>query len=282
MPSESKVSIILPVYNRPQYIQRSLESVLAQTFTDFELIIVDDASTDETSFVIKQYSDPRIKMITNKCNQGISYSRNRGIELATSAYIALIDSDDEWLPKKLEKQFRFLQKYPELRVVHTEEIWIRNGKRVNQKKRHKKSGGDIFIRSLELCLMSPSSILLAKEIFNDYGFFDEKLIVCEDYDMWLRISANEKVGFIAEPLIKKYGGHDDQLSKAYAAMDRFRIMSLVKIDQNISLDFEKKKALQNTLLRKANILYQGAVKRNNIEKAQYYKKLISFYQKKDE
>jgi hypothetical protein len=154
--------------------------------------------------------------------------------------------------------------------VHTEEIWIRNEKRVNQKKVHQKSGGDIFARSLKLCLMSPSSIILHKDVFFQYGFFDENLVVCEDYDMWLRILSHEEVGFIEKPLILKFGGHSDQLSRKYAAMDKYRVMSLMKIMNECPLSEEKLAALKKAALEKLDILINGANKRGLTKDAAEY------------
>lgn len=265
------ISVIIPVYNRKIELERAVKSVLDQSYDDFELIIINDCSSDKIS---NKFNDVRIKYLHNDKNMGVSYSRNRGIKEARGKYIALLDSDDEWLPKKLEQQIDFLNNNPNLRVVHTEEIWIRNGVRVNQMKKHQKSGGDIFIPSLKLCLMSPSSIMMHKSIFSDYGLFDETMQVCEDYDLWLKISSNEPVGFIDTPLIKKYGGHDDQLSRKYMAMDKYRVKSLLNILHAIKLTDEKKSALIDTALSKSAILLNGALKRELADEALYYKTII--------
>ena len=271
------VSVIIPVYNRAEYLRHAVESVLNQTHPYYEVIIVDDASTDNTAETAASFDDERIRVIQNDQNRGVSYSRNRGIFESRYRLIALLDSDDAWLPNKLEFQTAFLDKHSTLNVVHTEEIWIRNGVRVNQKKHHRKSGGDIFVRSLELCLMSPSSIMLKKNIFDRYGFFDEELIVCEDYDMWLRITAAEEVGFIETPLIQKYGGHSDQLSRAYPAMDRYRVKSLLKIMQNVSLTDEQLAALKKTAVNKLSILINGAKKRGRSDDVKEYEEMLGYF-----
>ena len=273
----NSVSIIIPVFNRPEELERAVTSVLNQTFRDFELIIIDDASTRSIGTVLDKFNDSRIILTRNSKNCGVSYSRNRGIMMARHDNIALLDSDDEWLPDKLKKQMQYFIDNPGLRVVHTEEIWIRNGVRVNQMKKHQKSGGDIFIRSLDLCLMSPSSIMIKRSVFNDYGVFDEDLPVCEDYDLWLKISANEEVGFIKEPQIVKYGGHEDQLSHRYRAMDKFRVKSLVNIMENIELPHAKQQALKEVILKKSKILINGAIKRNLKSEAAAYSRIIKKY-----
>ena len=269
------VSVIIPVYNRINFLNRSISSVLNQSHKHLELIIIDDFSDENIKVLLEEYNDSRIKYIRNKENKGVSYSRNIGIKNSKYNLIAFLDSDDEWLSDKLNKQIFFLNNNQNINLVHTEEIWIRNNKRFNQKKRHKKSGGDIFISSLELCLISPSSVMIKKNIFEKYGLFDESLPVCEDYDMWLRITAFEKIGFIENSLIKKYGGHSDQLSKKYNAMDKFRVLSMLKLYQNKNLDSDKKEAMKNMIIKKSNILLQGALKRNKIKDAEIYKKWIS-------
>ena len=209
------ISVIIPVYNRIIYLKRAINSVLNQKYKHFELIIVDDCSDENIKEIINKFNDDRIRFFKNSKNKGVSYSRNFGIKNTNYDLVTFLDSDDEWLPDKLIKQVEYLKQNPDINLIHTEEIWIRNGKRVNQKKRHKKNGGDIFIPSLELCLISPSSVLIKKVIFEKYGYFDESLSVCEDYDLWLRTTAFENIGFITEPLIKKYGGHPDQIGRAH-------------------------------------------------------------------
>lgn len=272
------VSVIIPNYNRIESFQKAVLSVLNQSYKNFELITIDDGSDikvieENKKFidnVKEKYNDVEIKFLVNNENKGVSYSRNKGIKEANGDYIALLDSDDLWLPKKLELQVKFIQQ-TNFRVVHTEEIWIRKGVRVNPMKKHKKEGGDIFCRSLELCLMSPSSIILEKTIFDDYGYFDESMPVCEDYDLWLRITSKEKVGFIEKPLIVKYGGHTDQLSKKYEAMDRWRVYSLIKLLESKKLNLEQEIEVKKMINKKANILYNGAMKRGKLEDAKIYK-----------
>ena len=272
------ISIIIPVYNRIKLLPRSIDSILNQTYKNFELIIIDDCSNDDIKKIIKNYKDNRIKYIRNKKNMGVSYSRNIGIKKSMYDLIAFLDSDDKWLPDKLNQQLQYFEKNPDINIVHTEEIWIRNGVRVNQKKHHKKNGGDIFIPSLELCLMSPSSIMIKKHIFNKYGYFDESMPVCEDYDMWLRVSAFEKVGFISIPLLIKYGGHSDQLSRKYEAMDKYRVQSVIRIYKINKLPIAKREAIIKVILQKSNILLKGALKRNKKEDANIYQGWVEEFQ----
>jgi len=148
--------------------------------------VVDDGSTDATlDYVSKEF--PQVTCVSQS-NLGVSAARNAGLDIAKGEWIALLDSDDEWLPNKLMAQFELIAS-SDLKICHTEETWIRNGVRVNQMNKHKKQGGWVFANCLALCVMSPSSMLVHRTIFDQVGRFDESLPACEDYDLWLRISA---------------------------------------------------------------------------------------------
>ncbi len=262
-----KLSVIIPSYNRASLIGRALDSVIAQelpeSISEMEIIVVDDGSTDETVTALAGYMF-KIQYI-KQVNRGVSAARNAGLDLASGDWVALLDSDDEWLPGKLIKQFALLEQ-EKLKVCHTEEIWIRKGVRVNQMQKHKKSGGRIFAASLPLCAMSPSSIIIHREVFDDVGGFDEELPACEDYDLWLKITARYSVAFVEQACISKYGGHEDQLSHKHWGMDRFRIKALEDIlssTHNHFLTTEEQQLALSTLLKKLEILLSGARKRDN-------------------
>ena len=255
-----EVTLIIPVYNRPLELSRALRSVFAQTHLPNEIIIVDDASTDSTPEVLAHYED-QIRIIRLPDNRGVSAARNIGINAAKSEWIALLDSDDEWLPDKLEKQLKYLKLHPELSILQSEEIWIRNGKRVNAMKKHQKYAGDIFKESLPLCIVSPSAVLFKRSLFLELGAFDENLAVCEDYDLWLRWSLKHRFGLLKEAGIIKYGGHEDQLSRKYWGMDRFRLRSLHKLLSNSDLDMLKRKDVLEEMNAKLNIYLLGLKKR---------------------
>jgi len=263
-----KVSVIVPTYNRAHTLARALDSVLAQTLSVREIIVVDDGSTDDTELLIRR-DYPRARYLSQP-NGGVSRARNLGIAAARGDWIGLLDSDDAWLPKKLEAQCAELRRHPERRLCHTEEIWIRNGHRVNQMNKHAKSGGHIFRACLPRCVISPSSAILHRSLIDEVGTFDEELPACEDYDLWLRVCAAEAVAFVATPQIEKYGGHSDQLSRQYWGMDRFRVQALEKIIGSGRLDAEDRAAACAVLSEKARILAAGARKRNNLERAEYY------------
>ena len=258
-------SVIIPVHNRRELIGRAIRSVLAQEDAEYEVIVVDDASTDGTPETVHAQFGAAVNLVVMKRNGGVSSARNRGLEYARGEWIALLDSDDEWLPGKLARQTAALAGSG-LLVCHTDEIWIRNGVRVNPHRHHRKYGGDIFLRALPLCVMSPSSIAIHRQVFAAVGPFDEKLPACEDYELWLRIACRYEVEYLAERLLHKYGGHDDQLSQAFYAMDRFRVYALDKLLHEVpELSPERYEAAQAMLVHKARIVHKGAIKRGNIE-----------------
>lgn len=262
-----KLSVIIPSFNRASVLPRALDSVLAQSWTEsIELIVVDDGSTDGTAELIAQRY-PNIRYLYQD-NAGVSAARNLGLAAAKGDWIALLDSDDAWLTGKLARQFALLEQTG-LQICHTEEIWVRNGVRVNQMNKHKKAGGQIFANCLPLCAMSPSSIVLQRAVFDRVGVFDPNLPACEDYDLWLRIACQFEVAFVAEPCITKYGGHEDQLSRQYWGMDRFRVIALEKLltgaDKPLHLSVEMTQAAHAMLVKKTTILLKGARKHQNHE-----------------
>ena len=258
-----KISVIIPTFNRKHTLQRAIDSVLAQTFKPFEIIIVDDGSKDGTKeWLLQNY--PSVQYI-HQPNNGVSSARNKGIQISQGSWIALLDSDDEWMPEKLEYQSRFLEMNRDSSFCHTNEIWIRNGVRVNQMKKHKKYGGDIFKHCLDICRISPSSSIIKKDVFEEVGAFDESLTVCEDYDLWLRVTAKFNILFLDEPLIKKYGGHLDQLSRVPEGIEQYRIRSLEKILSMGSLTETQYRSAKDMLIHKLNIYAKGLKKRDKYE-----------------
>ena len=262
-----KISIVVPTYNRSRLVCRAIDSVLAQDYRNFELIIVDDGSNDTTATRLAEYKG-RIHVI-RQANQGVSAARNTGISAATGEYIALLDSDDEWLPQKLSHQINFFNDHPEAVICQTEEIWIRNGVRVNPKNRHKKHSGMIFEKTLPLCLVSPSAVMIRKTVFDSVGKFDESLPACEDYDLWLRICWKYPVHLINTPLIIKNGGHADQLSRM-PELDKYRIKALSKILRSGCLAKRQEAAALAMLKEKCRIYAAGCQKRGRTDEYQYY------------
>ena len=272
-----KISVIIPTFNRLDLLKRAIDSVLNQSIKPYDIIVVDDGSTDSTSEMIQQ-KYKSINLIQQK-NSGVSAARNNGIKNAQGDWIALLDSDDEWKKNKLEEQVKNLTDNPQYEFCHTNEIWIRNGIRVNQKKRHKKYGGFIFDKCLDICRISPSSVLFNKNILNHVGWFDEKLPVCEDYDLWLRITADYEILFIDKPLIVKYGGHNDQLSQSVEAIERFRIKALQSLLENSDLSKNNRTQAIEMIIKKLNIYPKGLVKRKKHDEAKKIAKKIKVWNK---
>jgi glycosyltransferase involved in cell wall biosynthesis len=269
------VSVIIPTYNRAWIVKDAIDSVLAQDFHDYELIVVDDGSVDNTPAILKAYGQRTT--VLRQPNQGVSAARNRGIAAATGRLVAFLDSDDLWFPRKLSTQVKFFNDHPEAVINQTQERWIRNGVRVNPKQRHHKFSGMIFERSLALCLVSPSAVMIKKSLFSTVGVFDESLPACEDYDLWLRISCRYPVHLIDTPLIVKRGGHDDQLSRA-AGLDKYRIRSLVKIIESDFLTTPQSQAAVITLKEKCEVYAGGCRKRGREEEAKYFCALAEKYE----
>jgi glycosyltransferase involved in cell wall biosynthesis len=267
------ISVIVPTFNRWPLLGHALDSVLAQTLRDFELLVVDDGSTDGTAEELKKIGSPLGFFVTAR--KGVAAARNLGVSQARGRYIAFLDSDDTWLPRKLERQAAFMAQHPEFQICQTEEIWVRNGIRVNPRAVHRKPSGDILLPSLALCLVSPSAVMMTKELFERVGGFDESFPVCEDYDLWLRIGAEFSVPLIAEALVVKHGGHADQLSRSTWGMDRYRILALQKLLRSGCLDEAQRTATLAVLRRKVAILAQGARKRGREQEARDYEALLT-------
>ena len=271
-----KISIVIPTFNRIGSLPRALDSALNQTYQPSEIIVVDNGSSDGTTKLLRERY-PSIRLLIEK-KLGVSAARNKGIRHSKFQWIALLDSDDAWDKTKLEKQKNALASSLEhFRLVHTDEIWIRNGNKFNQMKKHQKFGGDIFNNCLSLCCISPSSVLINKNIFKEVGYFDESLPVCEDYDLWLKICSQEKILFINQKLTLKYGGHKDQLSKTYWGMDRFRIKSLENLILNYKLKPDQKINAIKTIVKKLKIIVNGAHKRNNSSVINKYEEKLFYW-----
>lgn len=252
-----RVCVVIPTYNRSATLARAVRSVFAQTYKNWELWIVDDGSTDDTEALVAGWLHV---CYIKQTNQGVSAARNRAIFATEAPWIAFLDSDDEWRADKLEKQVSLVKTASTFRIVHTDELWLRNGSLVPQQKKHAKIGGRAFASCLPLCFISPSTTLIETNLLRQLGGFREDFPVCEDYDLWLKICATEDVGFIAEPLVTKYGGHADQLSTKLKAMDAYRVQALLDIRHHPALTAEERRALYEELARKLTILESGYAK----------------------
>lgn len=261
------VDIVIPLYNRKRLLKRAVLSVERQTFKDWFLWLVDDGSTDGASEFIQKIFQKRIpfQIISSKKNEGVSAARNKGIREGKREWVAFLDSDDEWLPEKLETQINYIQNNPSFSFIHSNEIWLKKNRVFPQKKKHKKEGGRIFKQSLPLCRISPSAALVKRSLLEDVGLFREDFPVCEDYELWLRITSRFSVGFLQKPLIIKHGGHLNQLSQKYKAMDYWRIKALKPFLQSALITEEERDAVRKILIQKCQILLRGYEKHKNFK-----------------
>lgn len=262
MSMKELVSVIIPTYNRASLLPKAIESVLKQTYKNIELIVVDDGSKDETFKIITRYP---IKYTRLPKNFGPSFARNRGLLKARGNLIAFLDSDDIFLPKKIEKQLAFLAKNPQFKIVQTEEIWFKGNRRLNPKKYHAKAEGFFLDRAVKLCVVSISTVMLKREVFDKVGLFDESFPLCEDYEFWLRVALHYPIGLIKEPLVVKDGGRPDQLSQA-KGLDFYRIKALLKTYFHYYpfLKPEERLLILGEALRKSTIFLKGAKKHGNL------------------
>lgn len=266
------ISVIIPTYNRHSFLKKAVQSVLKQSFKNFELIIVDDGSDDGTKKLVQSFCDERIRYFYQK-NQGVSSARNKAVIESRGDLIAFLDSDDYWKGKKLEKQLKFMESTSSI-ISHTQELWYRRGKILNQKKEHRKSSGNLFAKSLEMCSISISTVMMKKSLFEIVGLFDENLPSCEDYDLWLRVTSRYPVFLLDEELTIKDGGRPDQLSHRIPMLDRFRIQSICKSLENKQLDSEQAILALNALQKKCRIYINGCRKHGREEEALRYERIL--------
>lgn len=275
------ISVILPTYNRAPYLERSIASVVSQRFPCDELIVVDDGSTDTTATLVERIgaaSPVPIRLLRQE-NRGAAAARNAGIQAARGDLLAFLDSDDWWLPWKLELQTAAMAAHPEIFISHTREIWFRRGQRVNQKKKHDPPHGDIFQASLSMCVVGMSTTMVRRELFARYGLFDVHLPCCEDYDFWLRVGCREPFLLVPEALTGKDGGREDQLSVIHRlGMDVYRIRSLCNLIDSGALRPDQHQAAVAELVRKCAIYGQGCNKHGRPEEGQRYQRLAEHYQ----
>ena len=262
-----KISVVIPTYNRADFLPSCLQSVLNQTVRVDEIIVVDDGSTDSTSNIVKEFDVSYLY----QPNSGVAKARNVGIQKAKNEWIAFLDSDDLWHCRKLEHHIAFHTQNPELLASYTDELWVRNGKAVLQKS-HQQKEAPTFSNSLRACKIGASTFFCHKKIFETIGYFDETLDVCEDYDLWLRILKYFPIHFIHHALTTKQAGHTNQLSFSTPLIDTYRIKALKKHLCSI----HKKEVLEE-LIYKITILLNGAKKHQNKEIVKEYEKELNHF-----
>ena len=273
-----QISVIVPTYNRKERLLSAMASVIGQTFTDWELLVVDDASDDDTGAMPVFFgANPRFVYTRLDTHRGVSAARNRGVSMSRGAWICFLDSDDIWHKDKLMKQVAWHNEHGGYRISQTQEIWIRGGIRVNPPRSHEKIQGFQFRENLQRCMITPSSVMMEKALFAEVGGFNEALPACEDYDLWLKISCMYPIGLVDEKLMTRFGGHPDQLSASITALDRFRIRSILDVLKNPMLTEEQRQWARGTLVEKALIVAQGCKKRGQGDEFEHYNRIARRY-----
>ena len=260
------VTVIIPTRDRADLLPRAVASALGQTWTALEILIVDDGSVDDTAGVLAGFDDPRIRVLRRHTPGGVSAARNEAVRAARGDYLALLDSDDEWLPKKTERQLAYMASTGHA-VSQTQEIWMRGGKRVNPTRIHTKPDGCFFEAALEMCLVSPSTTMFARGVIEAAGLFDESLPACEDYDLWLRIMLTRPIGLLDEYQVVRHGGRGDQLSTLYIGQDLFRIRAMLGLLGRPEITAWHFACIEKELRRKTAIYAAGCLKRDRPEEA---------------
>jgi len=269
-------TVVIPTYNRRAMVREAVESVLAQRGASFELIVIDDGSSDGTYRELSRLASERGSIegaemrIERTENRGPAAARNLGGALARASLLAFLDSDDLWHPDKLVRQIEFMRANPALAISQCQEIWIRNGRRVNPGRRNLKRAGHIFIDSLRTCLVSPSAVILRTDLFRALGGFDETMAGAEDYDLWLRVLIDHEIGLQDEFLVTHRAGHSDQLSATIPALDRFRILALAKLLAQPRLGGERRDAAADVLAEKCKIYARGLRRRGRSDEASFF------------
>lgn len=243
-----RVSVIIPTYNQAGYLAAAVQSVLGQTFGDFELIVVNDGSTDNTKEEAFRFSDPRVRYIYQE-NRGLSAARNTGIQASTGEYIALLDSDDIWLPQKLELQIGLLASHPEVALVYSDADLFDDqsgavtgrfldGKRV--------FSGKVFRQLLSTQFIKPSTTVVRRSVFQTVGYFDESIREVQDRDMWLRIARQFDIEGIGISLVK-VRSHSSNVSKNSEKVWEGRAIVLNKAARTLALSPDELRVLNKSL-----------------------------------
>jgi glycosyltransferase involved in cell wall biosynthesis len=269
-----KVSIIVPTYNRAHLVIETINSILAQTFKDFELIVIDNESSDNTEEVIKSYSDGRIRYFRNQNNGLVAVNRNYGINKANGEYIAFCDDDDLWMPEKLERQVKLLDLNKELGLVYSDSyIMNENGnlERYTLLSSSKLFRGNVFDKLFQMNFIPMLTVMIRREVLSKVGGFDPKYIIAQDHDLWLRIAEHYPIDFTEEPLAK-YRIHGGSVSRNWelAANEGFRLIEYwLEKKANLERGFRGRVKQRRAILNSSLMLYyfRNGEKRKAISKS---------------
>ena len=270
MGSQPLVSVVIPTYNRAALLREAVASVLRQCYAPLELIVVDDGSTDATVACLRPLRELRIVRQDHTGMPG--QARNAGARVARGEYLAFLDSDDLWLPHKLAVQVAAAVAAGDA-INHTRERWLRGARVVAQRGQRHRRSGDLFADSLRKCIIGPSTVLLRRAAFEEAGGFREDLEIAEDYELWLRLTACHRVGYVDRESVIKRAGHGDQLSERYGHIELFRLHALRDLlERGDRQHFTpgQRAAAAAELARKARIYAAGCSKRGRAAEADRY------------
>ena len=262
-----KVSIIVPTYNRAHFIAEAINSVLNQTFRDFEMIVVDNYSSDNTESVVKSYNDERIRYFKNRNNGLISINRNYGIKKSRGAYIAFLDDDDLWLPEKLAKQVDILDSNNELGLVYSDSYIIdRDGHEREQTYFYSRKplGGNVFDELLQNSPIPLLTVMVRREVLDKVGEFNPRYKIAQDYDLWLRIVEYYPVDFMEQPLAK------------------FRVHSESSYQRNIVVAYQEELQIMDYWLNRIKDRGKGLIGKVKKKRAGLHLSLMSGYYRNHE
>lgn len=263
------VSVVIPAYNCEKYLREAIDSVLAQTFADYELIVVNDAATDSTPDILAEYEQAgKLRVVTHPTNRGLSAARNSGIAASRGAYVTFLDADDVWRSEKLEHQVRILRGRPDLVLLGSRELFFADGSEYKlpelpaEPRLRELCWQDLLLGSLGL---SPSNAIMKRECFAEVGGFDESLTAVEDRDQWIRI-VRCFGGAVEDGVVNAWRFHPDSMSGDPARMKRNEKRVLTKAfradDCSLSL---RLRAYAHMYLDIAITYYEGHDRRRALE-----------------
>ena len=268
------IAVIVPVFNRASLAERALRSVRKQSLAAAEFVVVDDGSSEAMDALRADVLSGGGRWITLPENRGPAAARNAGVAETSSPWITFLDSDDEWASWKLERQLAWHQSHPDMRISQAQDQWFRKGEAILRPSHWQMQEGDLFAESVERCSITPSAVMLHRTIWDELGGFDERFRVCEDYELWLRLTREYPVGLVGgEPFVRRHGGRPDQLSSITPAMDRHRIAALLELLDSGSLSPSQQDHVLRGIKEKATILAAGAAKRGRPGRAAFYHEL---------
>lgn len=279
------IDVVIPFFERPSLVKEAAHSVLNQDYPGrvWLFLIEDGSSHAQTLFNnLKHFSSHNrsIFVASHHKNKGPSYVRNFGAAIGVSPFIAFLDSDDLWDPQKLSTQIHFFTNHPDYQWAHSNELWLREGQIVQQKKKHRKRAGQFLSEAADRCLISPSAVIFRRNFWEQSGGFAESFRVAEDFELWLRCLSHEPIGYIDAPVTIKRAGSWPQLSRTNE-IDRKRVLALHRFirmsrngKHNKPIPWED---ILNSAEKKLGYLIRGAEKYSHLTKRQRYQSWLAAF-----